>query len=655
VKLLEVENIAKTYRIGEVDIHALQGVSVTIEAGEFVAIMGPSGSGKSTLMHLLGFLDTPDSGRIYLLDKDTTRLKEEEYAYLRNRVIGFVFQQFNLLSRATALENVCLPLIYSGAGGQDVSRGQKILDQVGLASRVQHRPNELSGGQQQRVAIARALVNHPFMILADEPTGNLDSKSGQEILGIFKTLHEKGMTIVLVTHDENVGNAAGRIIRMHDGKIASDEKRAGIKKREIPLEDRPILPDFSNENKYSAGEFAEHFKQACRMILNNKLRSFLSMLGVLIGVACVITMLALGRGAKESITEQLSRLGSNLLSIRPGSVKLRGVSTEAGAATRLDFEDVKAIQEVPAVKRVAPQVSGSVQLVYGDKNWNTQVIGATPEYASMKNQEPDSGRFFTEEENQSRHRVVLLGRTVWGALFGQENPIGQSIKINRINFQVIGVLPSLGSNAFRDQDDVVVIPLMTAMRRVMGKNYLDQIDAEIAQLDQMSLVQQELQDLIIRRHHLTPDRYDSFNIRNFADIQAALSSTTQTFSVLLGCVAAISLVVGGIGIMNIMLVSVKERTREIGLRKAIGATPRDILMQFLVEAIVITFLGGLVGIVLASLISWVIATIAHWKMIITPGSLILAFFCSASVGIIFGLWPAKQAAALDPIRALRYE
>jgi macrolide transport system ATP-binding/permease protein len=655
VKLLEVENIAKTYRIGEVDIHALQGVSVTIDAGEFVAIMGPSGSGKSTLMHLLGFLDTPDSGRIRLLDKDTTHLKEEEYAYLRNRVIGFVFQQFNLLSRATALENVCLPLIYSGAQGQDVSRGQKILDQVGLASRVEHRPNELSGGQQQRVAIARALVNHPFMILADEPTGNLDSKSGQEILGIFKTLHEKGMTIVLVTHDENVGNAAERVIRMHDGKIVSDEKRTDVKKKEIPLEGRPELPDFLKEKKYNAGEFVEHFKQASRMILNNKLRSFLSMLGVLIGVACVITMLALGRGAKESITEQLSRLGSNLLSVRPGSVKLRGVSTEAGAATRLDFEDVRAIKEMPYVKRVAPQVSGSGQLVYGDKNWSTQVIGATPEYASMKNQEPDTGRFFTEDENQNRHRVVLLGRTVWGALFGQENPIGQSIKINRINFQVLGVLPSLGSNAFRDQDDVVVIPLMTAMRRVMGKNYLDQIDAEITRLDQMSLAQQEMQDLIIRRHHLTPDRYDSFNIRNFADIQAALSSTTQTFSVLLGCVAAISLVVGGIGIMNIMLVSVKERTREIGLRKAIGATPRDILMQFLVEAIVITFLGGLVGIVLASLISWVIATIAHWKMIITVGSLILAFFCSASVGIIFGLWPAKQAAALDPIRALRYE
>ncbi len=653
--LVEVDNIAKTYRIGDVEIRALQGVSVTIEAGEFVAIMGPSGSGKSTLMHLLGFLDTPDSGKILLLGKDTTHLKEPEYAYLRNRVIGFVFQQFNLMARSTALENVCLPLLYSDNPGEESRRSGEMLSQVGLASRIKHRPNELSGGQQQRVAIARALVNQPLMILADEPTGNLDSHSGREILGIFKALHEKGMTIVLVTHDENVGNAAGRIIRMHDGKIVSDEKRPGFSKKDIPPGEIPDIEKLSKEKSYNADEFREHFKQACRMILGNKLRSFLSMLGVLIGVACVITMLALGRGAKESITEQLSRLGSNLLSVRPGSVKVHGVSTEAGASTRLDFEDVKAIQDIAYVKKVAPQVMGQGQLVYGNKNWSTQVIGVTPDYASVRNQEPVSGRFFTSNENQTRQRLVLIGQTVQRELFGGEDPIGQTIKINRVNFRVLGILPSLGANAFHDQDDVVVIPLMTAMRRLMGKDYLDQIDAEIADLGKMPQAEESINAMIIRKHHLTPDRYDSFNIRNYADIQQALSSTTKTFSVLLGCVAAISLVVGGIGIMNIMLVSVKERTREIGLRKATGATPRDILMQFLVEAIVITFVGGLAGILLAAGISWIIAALAHWKMIITLNSLLMAFFCSASVGIVFGLWPAKQAAALDPIRALRYE
>ncbi|HNX69493.1 MAG TPA: ABC transporter permease [Candidatus Omnitrophota bacterium] len=655
MKLLEAENITKTYRIGEVDIRALQGVSVTIEAGEFVAIMGPSGSGKSTLMHLLGFLDTPDSGTFRLMGKDASRLKEEEYAFLRNRVIGFVFQQFNLMARSAAIENVCLPMLYSEDRAGDIERSRDMLGKVGLGDRVEHRPNELSGGQQQRVAIARALVNRPLVILADEPTGNLDSRSGKEIMDIFKDLHEHGMTVVLVTHDENVGNAAERIIRMHDGKIVSDDKRKRSDKKEIPLEDQLRLRDFSKEKgkRYNSEEFVEHFKQACRMIASNKLRSFLSMLGVLIGVACVITMLALGRGAKESITEQLSRLGSNLLSVRPGSVKVHGV--EGTAATRFDFEDVKAIQNIAYVKKVSPQVIGQGQVVYGNKNWSTQVVGVTPDYASARNQEPVSGRFFTADENQTRQRLVLIGQTVQRELFGSEDPIGQTIKINRVNFQVLGVLPSLGANAFHDQDDVAVIPLMTAMRRLMGKDYLDQIDVEIRDLKEMPAAQEEINAMIIRKHHLTPDRYDSFNIRNYADIQQALTSTTKTFSVLLGCVAAISLIVGGIGIMNIMLVSVKERTREIGLRKAIGATPRDILMQFLVEAIVVTFIGGLAGIGLAAVISWTIAAIAHWKMIITLGSLILAFFCSASVGIVFGLWPAKQAAKLDPIRALRYE
>ncbi|MFA5168423.1 MAG: ABC transporter permease [Candidatus Omnitrophota bacterium] len=655
MKLLEAERISKTYKIGEIEVRALQDVSLTIEAGEFVAIMGPSGSGKSTLMHLLGFLDTPDSGVFRLMEKNTSGLKEEEYAFLRNRVIGFVFQQFNLMTRSTALENVCLPMLYSDDRTGDLERSREMLAKVGLADRVGHRPNELSGGQQQRVAIARSLVNRPLMILADEPTGNLDSKSGQEILEIFKDLHKQGMTIVLVTHSEEIASAAERIICMHDGRIVSDEKRAAEKKQSLSGLKVPDVRGSSKKKKYNYEEFLEHFKQARRVILGNKLRSFLSMLGVLIGVACVITMLALGRGAGESIKEDLSRMGSNLLVIRPGSVKVHGASVEAGEATRLTLEDAKAVGEVASVRRVGPQVNGQGQLVYGDKNWSTRVIGAMPEYAAMKNQEPVEGRFFNTEENQTRQRVVLIGQTIQRVLFGDEDPLGQTIKINRVSFQVLGILPSLGADAFHDRDDLVVIPLMTAMKRLIGKDYLDEIDIEITDLAAMPAAQEEINDLIIRRHRLTPEHYDSFNIRNFADIQAALQNTMRTFSVLLGSVAAISLLVGGIGIMNIMLVSVKERTREIGLRKALGATPRDILMQFLVEAIMITFLGGLAGILLAGGVSWLIATLAQWKMIITLGSLLLAFFCSASVGIVFGIWPAKQAAELDPIRALRYE
>jgi len=346
-------------------------------------------------------------------------------------------------------------------------------------------------------------------------------------------------------------------------------------------------------------------------------------------------------------------MGSNLLVVRPGSTKVHGASVEA--ATRLTHEDAKAIGKIPLVKRVASQVTGQGQLIFRDKNWNTRIIGSTPEYAPMKNQEPVAGRFFTAEENQNRRRVALIGQTVQRSLFGEEDPIGKTFKINRVSFQVIGILPSLGASPFHDQDDVVVIPLMTAMKRLLGKDYLDEIDAEISELSQMPAAQKAINDLIIQRHRLTPERYESFNIRNFADIQEALQNTTRTFGILLGSVAAISLIVGGIGIMNIMLVSVKERTREIGLRKALGATPRDILMQFLVEAVMITFLGGLTGIMLAVGVSWLISALARWKMVITLGSLFLAFCFSASVGIVFGLWPAQQAARLDPIRALRYE
>ena len=283
MKLLEVENISKTYKIGEVEVRALQDVSLTIHAGEFIAIMGPSGSGKSTLMHLLGFLDRPDSGTVRLMGRDTSRLSDEAYAFLRNRVVGFVFQQFNLMARSTALENVCLPLLYSDDRAGDLDRSREMLARVGLSNRTGHRPNELSGGQQQRVAFARALVTKPLMILADEPTGNLDSRAGQEILGIFKELHRQGMTIVLVTHGEEVGKEAERVVRMHDGKIVSDERRIPAKEQSVTGIADLDRGGSLRKKRYNYGEFLEHFRLARRVVLNNKLRSFLSILGVLIG------------------------------------------------------------------------------------------------------------------------------------------------------------------------------------------------------------------------------------------------------------------------------------------------------------------------------------------------------------------------------------
>lgn len=655
--MLKIENLHKTYRLGTVLVHALQGVDLEIQAGEFVAIMGPSGSGKSTLMHLLGFLDKPDKGLIRFNGTDVTPFDDDRFALLRNQVIGFVFQQFNLLSRTTALNNVLLPRLYSeNRAPEDADRAQKLLQKVGLGERIQHRPNELSGGQQQRVAVARALMNAPRILLADEPTGNLDSKSRQDIMNLLLELHAQGQTVIVVTHDDTVAGYATRIIRMMDGKVESDERKTKLVTEKAVQAAGLSAIDSPAKRKLNFPEVKEYFQQAFQMILSNKMRSLLSMLGVLIGVGCVIAMLALGRGARESIMSELSRFGSNVLSVRAGAAKARGVALEQGAVAWMTLDDAAAIQnEVPGIVTIAPQVQGQAQVAYGSKNWSTRVLGANAEYAKMRSQDPVAGRFFIQQEDDTRKRVVVLGSTVVRELFGEKSPLGETIKINRTEFQVIGILPSQGAGGWRDQDDVIVVPLTTAMYRIMNKKFLDQIDVQMATAAQMPAAQEQMGKIIMRRHRFTGSPDDMFSIRDNTQVQDALFSTTKTFSVLLGAVAAISLVVGGIGIMNIMLVSVTERTREIGLRKALGATAKDILVQFLVESIVITFLGGAVGLALGVITSLVITVTVGWAMVIGIDSILLAFLFSVTVGIVFGLWPARKASRMDPILALRYE
>jgi len=656
--MIEIKSIYKTYQMGSEEVRALEDVSLKITLGEFVAIMGPSGSGKSTLMHVLGLLDRPDSGEYYMGERKINALSDEELAAIRNRLVGFVFQQFHLLPRMTALENVELPLVYAGKRHLK-EKAQQEIKEVGLFDRMNHRPNELSGGQQQRVAIARSLVNDPLIIMADEPTGNLDSKSREEIISILKELNQKGKTVIIVTHEKEIAACARRVIRMLDGKIISDEK---LKITPQPSQENQAdkLIDIilsKSERLARQTEFFDYLRQAAGAMVSHKMRSFLSILGILIGVAAVIAMLALGQGAKESIEKQLASLGSNLLVVRPGSTRLHGVAMETGTVTRLTLEDVSAIANLSElVKSVSPSVRGRAQMVYGNKNWNTQVEGVGVDYASMRASSPEVGRFFSEVEVKMRDKVIVLGPTVARELFGEANPVGQTLKLNLINFKVIGVLPSKGADTFHDQDDTAIIPITTAMFRVFGKEYVDSISVEAKSPDLIDPAQKAITNLIIKQHHLlAKEAEDAFQIRNMTDIKNTLEATTETMSLLLGSIAAISLLVGGIGIMNIMLVSVSERTREIGLRKAIGANNKDIMVQFLIEAILMSFIGGVAGVLLGTGVSILITFFAGWAVRVSSSSIILATAFSLAVGIVFGIWPAQKASKLDPIEALRYE
>ncbi|HAJ56783.1 MAG TPA: MacB family efflux pump subunit [Candidatus Omnitrophica bacterium] len=654
--MIEIKNVHKAYRMGGQPVKALDGVSLKLEPGEFVAIMGASGSGKSTLMHVLGLLDRPDRGEYLLGGKPLSGLSDEKVATIRNSTVGFVFQQFHLLPRMTALENVELPLVYAGKRHL-AKKAKETLSVVGLGDRMLHRPNELSGGQQQRVAIARALINDPAIIMADEPTGNLDSKSLEEIMGILRSLNEEGKTVVVVTHENEVAAYARRVIILRDGKIISD-KRAAPGHMPASFAGKALSEELPAAGASKAGgiKALDYFRQAVSATVSHKMRSALSILGVLIGVAAVIAMLALGEGAKASIQKQLASLGSNLLVVRAGSRKVHGIAQEAGSVTRFTFQDVNAIRRLgDEVKKVSPSVSGRAQIVYGASNWNTQVTGVDVDYAQMRDYMPEVGRFFTQEEVAARDKVVLLGPTVAYELFGGQDPVDETVKINQINFKVIGVLPAKGATTYRDQDDIVMIPVTTALFRLLGKEYVDSIYVEARDAGSTEALLEEIEAIIIRQHRITKDREDSFEIRNMSDIREVFESTTKTMSVLLGCIAAISLLVGGIGIMNIMLVSVTERTREIGLRKAIGATDKDIMTQFLIEAVLMSFIGGVGGIFLGAGASSLINLLAGWSVKVTVFSIMLAAFFSLAVGVVFGLWPAKQASSLSPIEALRYE
>jgi macrolide transport system ATP-binding/permease protein len=648
--LIELTDIRKTFFTGEdIQVDALRGVSLAIYPGEFVAIMGASGSGKSTLMNLLGCLDRPTSGTYHFAGLDVSELDSDSLAWLRREAFGFVFQSYNLLPSATAEENVEIPAIYAGLSPHErKARADELLTKLGLADRLTHRPSQLSGGQQQRVSIARALMNGGQIILADEPTGALDSRSGQEVMALLKDLARQGHTVILITHDANVAAHANRVIELKDGEVIRDSGGPQNSQRAFAT---PVDVSHLGASSHAAifSGFRESLRMAMRALRANVFRTVLTLLGIVIGVGSVVAMLAIGEGAKQQVIAQIGQMGTNLLSIRPQVRNARGYN---GPIATLTPDDATAIAAIPNVVAVMPDIQGNNTVRYGDIDYQTTVTATTPILPTIRSWRVARGTFYNEEEQANYATVAVLGQTVREALFPDgEDPIGKYVLIKNVPFQVIGIMAAKGSTSGgNDTDDVIFVPLTTGMLRVFGQRFVRTVTLAVDDLSQMGRVQETATTMLKQRHRGIED----FRIRNMADIVEAATEAQNTMTILLGSVAAISLLVGGIGIMNIMLVSVTERTREIGIRMATGARQRDILQQFLSEAVVVSGIGGMVGVV-GGVATGLIIQAAGTPIEFTAGPMILAFCCAAATGLIFGFAPARKAARLDPVVALANE
>jgi len=673
--LIDLRDIRKSYggTDGSPATEVLRGVSLSIAEGEFVAIMGASGSGKSTLMNILGCLDRPTSGEYRYAGQDIATFSADELAWLRREAFGFVFQGYHLIRTLDALRNVEVPAVYAGGSARErESRARALLTRLGLDERMEHLPNQLSGGQQQRTSIARALMNGGQIILADEPTGALDSKSGAEVMVLLRELADAGHTIILITHDRDVARQARRIIEVRDGQVMADYAvevantvpvaalaatgtgGGTAAATAVPpiLASRPVAgSDFTRRMQegvaHTASAWAdirEALISARRALAVNRFRTILTLLGIIIGVASVVVMMAIGAGTQAKVLEKMAVYGTNRMYVIPGSDNPRalgGTLTEA---------DVAIVRRVPNVADAIPFLKGQVTLRAGNVDTSVSVWAVASHAPAILNWQPSRGLFFTTTDERELATVVVLGKKVRQRLYGERNPVGEYVLVNNVPFQVIGEMNEKGATTGdSDDDDVALIPFSTGSRRVLGTTNLSWISVLVDDVSKAGETEKLITEALTEAHHV-----QDFKTFNMAAVVQAQKETQQTLTLMLGLIAAVSLLVGGIGVMNIMLMTVRERTREIGIRMATGARQRDIQRQFLSEAVVVSLVGGVAGVVIGLAIG--IALIALGAPVIFSIRAILgAFACALATGLIFGFMPARQAARLDPVVALAGE
>jgi len=650
--LIELIDIRKSYGgVGTPKVDILHGISLSIHPGEFVAIVGASGSGKSTLMNILGCLDRPTSGSYRFAGKDVAELDSDELAWLRREAFGFVFQGYHLIPSGSAQENVEMPAIYAGTPAPERhARAAALLERLGLASRTGNRPHQLSGGQQQRVSIARALMNGGHIILADEPTGALDSHSGTEVMALLDELASQGHVIILITHDREVAARAQRVIEIRDGLIIGDsageqpaiDQGQGLQAEQL----RQRLDRGATLRGAWKGELLEALQAAWRVMWVNRFRTALTLLGIVIGVASVVVMLAVGEGSKRQVMAQMAAFGSNILYLNGKPATL---GEPAGTIT---LDDVAAIGELPQVKHVMPVIGEKLMVRHGNNSQTFYVGGNNTFFPEIFNWPAAKGSFYSESDEANAAAVAVIGQKVREKMLDPgRDPLGQYILIGNVPFQVIGILAGKGaSSGDQDSDGRIAVPYSAAAIRLFGQRDPDYI--AVAALDSTRVNQAEaaIDQLLRQRHNGRQD----FELTNDAALIQAEARTQNSLSLMLGAIAAISLLVGGIGVMNIMLMTVRERTREIGIRMATGARQRDILRQFLSEAVMLSMVGGLAGIVLALAIGGGLM-LAEVAVAFALPAMLGAFACAVVTGIVFGFMPARKAARLDPVKALTSE